>query len=44
MDIEVWQVQVRLGSNATSMLATWELVRDGAGGGWRLRGGELAVA
>ena len=44
VDVEVWQVQVRLGSNTRSTLATWELVRDGAGGGWRLRGPELAVA
>ena len=34
VDIEVCQVQVRLGSNPGSALATWELVRDGAGGGW----------
>ncbi|MNR39651.1 hypothetical protein D3C85_1578760 [compost metagenome] len=44
VDIEVWQVQVRLGSNPRSGIATWELVRDGTGGGWRLRGEELAAA
>ncbi|MFJ4207424.1 hypothetical protein ACIPY2_03030 [Paenarthrobacter sp. NPDC089675] len=44
VDIEVWQVQVRLGGNSRSSLATWQLVRDGAGGGWRLRGEELAAA
>ena len=30
VDVEVWQVQVRLGSNAGSALATMELVRDGS--------------
>ncbi|WP_309075476.1 hypothetical protein [Paenarthrobacter sp.] len=44
VDIEVWQVQVRLGNNPRSGIATWELVRDGTGGGWRLRGEELAAA
>ncbi|MEV7604584.1 hypothetical protein AB0N65_03995 [Paenarthrobacter sp. NPDC089322] len=44
VDVEVWQVQVRLGSNASSSLATWELVRDGSGGGWRLRAEALAAA
>ncbi|MFE4195293.1 hypothetical protein ACFRJ9_05475 [Paenarthrobacter sp. NPDC056912] len=44
VDIEVWQVQVRLGTNAQSSLATWELVRDGSGGGWRLRGEEVVAA
>ena len=44
VDVEVLQVQVRLGSNAMSSLATWELVRDGSGGGWYLRGEERAAA
>ncbi|BCW45916.1 hypothetical protein StoSoilB5_31000 [Arthrobacter sp. StoSoilB5] len=44
VDVEVLQVQVRLGNNALSHLATWELVRDGSGGGWYLRGEELAAA
>ena len=38
VDVEVWQVQARLGRNAGSALTTLELVRDGLGGGWRLRG------
>ncbi|MDR6436072.1 hypothetical protein J2790_001193 [Paenarthrobacter nicotinovorans] len=44
VDVEVWQVQVRLGNNVRSGIATWELVRDGAGGGWSLRGEEVAAA
>ncbi|WP_347107695.1 hypothetical protein AAHB33_11840 [Paenarthrobacter sp. S56] len=44
VDIEVWQVQVRLGGNENSELATWQLVRDGTGGGWRLRDEELSAA
>ncbi|WP_427171141.1 hypothetical protein [Arthrobacter sp. 92] len=37
VDVEVWQVQVRLGRNSRSALTTMELVRDGQGGGWKLR-------
>jgi hypothetical protein len=37
VDIEVWQVQARLGRNTNSALTTMELIRDGLGGGWRLR-------
>jgi len=37
VDVEVLQVQVRLGSNAGSALTTMLLERDGLGGGWRLR-------
>ncbi|MBT2513880.1 hypothetical protein J7E82_10165 [Arthrobacter sp. ISL-30] len=37
VDIEVLQVQVRLGLNPRSGLTTMELVRDGPGSGWRLR-------
>jgi hypothetical protein len=44
VDVEVLQVQVRLGRNPLSSLATWELVRDGSGGGWYLRGEERAAA
>ncbi|WP_144659081.1 hypothetical protein [Paenarthrobacter nicotinovorans] len=44
VDIEVLQVQVRLGSNLRSALATWELVRDGSGGGWCLRGEGVVAA
>ena len=44
VDIEVCQVQVRLGGNPGSALATWELVRDGAGGGWCIREEMHAVA
>lgn len=44
VDVEVLQVQVRLGRNARSSLATWELVRDGTGGGWCLRGEEYVAA
>ncbi|TVU61537.1 hypothetical protein FQP90_13430 [Paenarthrobacter nitroguajacolicus] len=44
VDVEVWQVQVRLGGNVRSALVTWQLVRDGSGGGWSLRGEEAAVA
>jgi hypothetical protein len=38
VDVEVLQVQVRLGSNEASALTTMLLERDGLGGGWRLRG------
>ena len=44
VDVEVWQVQVRLGNNPASGIVTWELVRDGSGGGWCVRGEELAAA
>lgn len=37
VDVEVWQVQARLGRNRGSALTTMELIRDGLGGGWRLR-------
>ncbi|WP_432244708.1 hypothetical protein ACRB8A_11080 [Arthrobacter sp. G.S.26] len=37
IDVEVLQVQVRLGRNAGSALTTMLLQRDGLGGGWRLR-------
>ena len=35
--VEVWQIQARLGRNAGSALTTMEIIRDGLGGGWRLR-------
>lgn len=37
VDVEVLRVQVRLGRNRNSALATMVLERDGLGGGWRLR-------
>jgi hypothetical protein len=37
VDVEVLQVQVRLGLNQRSALTTMVLERDGRGGGWRLR-------
>ncbi len=37
VDVEVMQLQVRLGSNRSSALTTMLLQRDGLGGGWRLR-------
>jgi hypothetical protein len=37
VDVEILQVQVRLGSNRNSALTTMLLERDGLGGGWRLR-------
>ncbi|MEJ1181810.1 MULTISPECIES: hypothetical protein [unclassified Pseudarthrobacter] len=37
VDVEVLQVQVRLGNNPHSALTTMTLVRDGLGGSWRLR-------
>ena len=37
VDVEVWQIQARLGRNLGSALTTMELIRDGLGGGWRLR-------
>ena len=37
VDVEVLQLQVRLGSNSRSALTTVYLQRDGLGGGWRLR-------
>jgi len=37
VDVEVLQVQVRLGGNCSSALTTMTLERDGLGGGWRLR-------
>ncbi|MCM0617751.1 hypothetical protein EU811_13935 [Arthrobacter sp. TS-15] len=44
VDVEVWQVQIRLGDNPESGIVTWELVRDGSGGSWSVRGEELAAA
>jgi len=44
VDVEVWQVQVRLGRNRNSPLTTMELVRDGLGGGWRLRHASAVAA
>ena len=44
VDVEVLQVQVRLGANANSAMATMLLERDGLGGGWRLRGSVADVA
>lgn len=38
VDVEVWQVQARLGRSSGSALTTMEIIRDGLGGGWRLRG------
>ncbi|OAE02139.1 hypothetical protein [Arthrobacter sp. OY3WO11] len=37
VDVEVLQLQVRLGRNAGSALTTMLLERDGLGGSWRLR-------
>ncbi|MDQ0768798.1 hypothetical protein QF031_001547 [Pseudarthrobacter defluvii] len=37
VDVEVLQLQVRLGNSAKSALATMYLQRDGLGGGWRRR-------
>ena len=37
VDVEVWQIQATLGRNRDSALTTMELIRDGLGGGWRLR-------
>jgi len=37
VDVEVWRVQARLGQNPRSDLATLDLERDPAGGGWCLR-------
>jgi hypothetical protein len=37
VDVEVWQIQARLGHNRSSALTTMELIRDGLGGGWRVR-------
>ena len=37
VDVEVLQLQVRLGGNSGSALTTMLLERDGMGGGWRLR-------
>jgi hypothetical protein len=37
VDVEVWQIQARLGRNRESALTTMEIIRDGLGGGWRLR-------
>jgi hypothetical protein len=44
VDVEVLQVQVRLGSNPHSALTTMMLERDGLGGGWRLRESVVDVA
>ncbi|WP_458781796.1 hypothetical protein [Arthrobacter sp. D3-16] len=37
VDVEVLQLQVRLGGNTGSALTTMLLERDSMGGGWRLR-------
>lgn len=44
VDVEVLQVQVRLGRNPQSGLTTMVLERDGLGGGWRLRESVVDVA
>lgn len=44
VDVEVLQVQVRLGTNPQSALTTMMLERDGLGGGWRLRESVVDVA
>lgn len=44
VDVEVLQLQVRLGRNRNSALTTLVLERDGLGGGWRLRGQAADVA
>jgi hypothetical protein len=44
VDVEVLQVQVRLGRNEQSALTTMVLERDGLGGGWRLRESAAIVA
>ncbi|MCP9000730.1 hypothetical protein NFC73_13475 [Pseudarthrobacter sp. RMG13] len=44
VDVEVLQVQVRLGRNPRSALTTMVLERDGLGGGWRLRESMVDVA
>ncbi len=44
VDVEVLQVQVRLGRNPHSALTTMMLERDGLGGGWRLRESVVDVA
>lgn len=37
MQIEVWQVQARIGRNPKTPLHTLELTRDLTGAGWKLR-------
>ncbi|MGG5171486.1 hypothetical protein ACQR35_04805 [Pseudarthrobacter sp. J1738] len=37
MDVEVWQLQIRLGRNNNSALRTVELERDQLGGSWHVR-------
>lgn len=37
VDVEVWRLQARLGRNEGSVLTTMEIMRDGLGGGWKLR-------
>ena len=44
VDVEVLQLQVRLGNNSRSALATMYLQRDGMGGGWRLRESAVGAA
>ncbi|TLM80681.1 hypothetical protein FDW83_18420 [Pseudarthrobacter sp. NamE2] len=44
VDVEVLQVQVWLGRNRNSTLATMVLERDGLGGAWRLRESLSATA
>jgi len=44
VDVEVLQLQVRLGNNSRSALTTVYLQRDGLGGGWRRREPEADVA
>ena len=44
VDVEVLQLQVRLGGNSKSALITMYLQRDGLGGGWQLREPVAAAA
>ncbi|MHA7177933.1 hypothetical protein ACX80D_14910 [Arthrobacter sp. Sr24] len=44
IDVEIWQVQARIGRNPRSPLVTFELVHDRDGGGWVVRARETAAA
>ncbi|MHA7304007.1 hypothetical protein ACX80E_01985 [Arthrobacter sp. TMN-49] len=43
VDVQVWQVQARLGRNPRSDLVTMELECDSDGGAWRVRGAQPAA-
>lgn len=43
IDLEIWQVQARLGRNPQNALTTFELIRERNGAGWSIRSASAAA-